>query len=329
MSTNSIDIYDILDKQELLNESFELEFKSAKGGLPGSLWETYSAFANSEGGSIVLGAVEKDDTIVFDGLTRLQLQKYQDDFWNLINNKSKVSINLLTEKHVQLLEVKPDLFVLVISVPAADYKSKPVFIGQDPLKGTYKRNYTGDYHCTPEEVRQMIADALPQKPDARILDNYSLDDLDKTSLAQFRQLFSSSKPGHPYLAEDDKGLMEKLGGWRRNRHTKKEGLTVAGLLVFGKYQSIIQAFPDFHLDYQEIMDPDKRWSDRVFPDGTWEANIFQFYRRVWPKISSSLPKPFQLQEGQRKDEDAIHEALREALVNAVLCKYLHKMDYVN
>ncbi|MDP4189907.1 MAG: ATP-binding protein, partial [Bacteroidota bacterium] len=41
-------------------------------------------------------------------------------------------------------------------------------------------------------------------------------------------------------------------------------------------------------------------------------------RRVWPKISSSLPKPFQLQEGQRKDEDAIHEALREALVNALV-----------
>jgi ATP-dependent DNA helicase RecG len=36
-------------------ESDDLEFKSARGGLPLSLWETYSAMANSSGGVILLG----------------------------------------------------------------------------------------------------------------------------------------------------------------------------------------------------------------------------------------------------------------------------------
>lgn len=36
-------------------ESDELEFKSAQGGLPKSLWETYSAMANSQGGVILIG----------------------------------------------------------------------------------------------------------------------------------------------------------------------------------------------------------------------------------------------------------------------------------
>ena len=45
----------ILDNLQDAAEDAELEFNGAKGGFPGSFWETYSTFANTGGGIIILG----------------------------------------------------------------------------------------------------------------------------------------------------------------------------------------------------------------------------------------------------------------------------------
>ncbi len=58
-------------------ETSEVEFKSARGGFPGSFWESYSAFANTDGGTIVLGVVEKNNRFFFDGLTEETIIRYK------------------------------------------------------------------------------------------------------------------------------------------------------------------------------------------------------------------------------------------------------------
>ena len=96
-------------------------------------------------------------------------------------------------------------------------------------------------------------------------------------------------------------------------------LTVAGLLMFGKFESIRDesCVPRFFPDYKEIPvnTMEQRWIDRIYPDGSWEANLFQFYRRVLPKLQEVIPTPFKLENSQRIDETLAHESIREALAN--------------
>lgn len=319
MSGMSVELLDRILLAALVGETTDWEFKSAKGGFPGSFWETYSAFANTEGGVVILGASEEDGTVRLDGLAPPQLGDHQKILWDGLNNRGKVSRNLLTNENVQGVTVD-GANLLSIRVPRAGRSERPVYLGPTPFGNTYRRHHEGDYRCTDDEVRRMLADSDPVPIDQRILTGFALHDLDTSSLTQYRQRFRSAKGEHPWLALEDKDLLERLGGWRRDRATSAEGLTLAGLLMFGKDRAIRdpEAAPAYFVDYREKLDPTTRWTDRVYPDGTWEANLFQFYQRVWPKVATGLPVPFQLERGMRRDDTPAHEALREAFVNALI-----------
>jgi len=300
-------------------ETAEIEYKSAKGGFPKSFWETYSAFANTHGGTIVLGVKEKDGIFALNNLTDDDIDKLQKDFWSGVHNKNTINACLLKNDDVEVGEIDGHK-VILFHIPQAQRDQRPIHCTQDAFNGTFRRNYEGDYLCGNAEVRRMFADADITRPaDGRILKNYSWDDIDMPSFEQYRRLFATAKPSHPWHTLSNDELMRKLGGYRKDRETGEEGFTLAGILMFGKYDSIKDqtCAPKFFPDYKEIPadTSSTRWIDRIYPDGSWEANLFQFYRRVLPKLQQVIPTPFRLEGNQRKDETPAHESLREAFAN--------------
>ncbi len=169
-----------------------------------------------------------------------------------------------------------------MTIPRATRKQRPVFLNNQPLGHTYKRLNDGDRLCDEETIRRMFAEQVEDERDIRILPHFGMDDIDMESLRIYRQMLKDEKPGHPYLEQDDFSFLESLRGWRRDRVTGESGLTLAGLLMFGRWSSIQEAVPHYFLDYQERPEArtELRWVDRLVPDGTWSGNLFDFYRRV-------------------------------------------------
>ncbi len=313
------------EELQLQLEGWDFEAKRAtgkggKGGIPDSMWETYSALANTDGGKIVLGVSEKSDgTLKVTGIEAIE--KLESDLWNALNNPQKVSVNLLSRGDVERLTIN-DAAVMVITVPRAERRQRPVFIKGNLLTGTYRRNFEGDYRCKDDQVRRMVADADDRPRDAEILEHFSMADLDPETLSAYRNLFRSNHPTHPFLAGDDKTLLGQLGGWTKDRQTGTEGVTLAGLLMFGKRRAILDKLPYYNLDYRELpnaaIQNDTRWLDRIWVDGTWSGNLLDFYQRVFRKLTADLKVPFRLEKLFRRDETLVHEGLREALVNALI-----------
>lgn len=139
-------------------ENNRIEAKEATGGLPRSIWETYSAFANTSGGVILLGVAEdKKDRRLYP-VDLPDPQRLIAQFLELVNDKRVVNCNLLKPSSVAVEKVDGKEIV-VIRVPRATRKEKPVYIGGNPLTGTYYRNGDGDYRCSQEQVKEMMEKA--------------------------------------------------------------------------------------------------------------------------------------------------------------------------
>ena len=308
-----------ITKFNLYKEDNRREVKKANGGLPSSLWETYSAFANCYGGVIILGVAEnKDGTWRTTGLKSTDRDKLLKHFWDTINNRKKVNVNLLSDQDVEIYEKDEDT-IIVIYVPMANREQKPVYINDDIFGGTFRRNHEGDYHCTKLQVKAMLRDQTDNTMDMDVLDDVPISDLNYETIQGYRNRHRALKPAHPFGRLNDSEYLRSIGAAAISNIDKCLHPTAAGMLMFGDEYNIVRHFPEYFLDYREILDPTIRWTDRLqSSSGEWSGNICDFYFRVYNKLVKDIKVPFKTIDGNRIDDTPVHEALREALANCLI-----------
>ncbi|KGF47422.1 ATPase AAA [Veillonella montpellierensis DNF00314] len=299
-----------------------MELKKAENKVPKSFWETYSAFANTDGGIVIFGIDEKSEEVT--GVT--DPYKLRDDLFNTLNNSNKVSENIISNKDVKMINIGKELHILVITIPEAPYNLKPIYLNGNP-KEAYERLGEGDRKLSSEKYKALVVGAK-KETDNELLKNYDLNDLDKDSLEIYRkELYEQSNNGK-YKDIDFKDMLIELGAMRKDRQRNNEYLlTTGGLLFFGKYTSITDLFPGFQLDYfEKDSSLDTDWIDRV-STGDMEypnLNVYKFFKIVLEKLNLTIKDTFILKEDSKTRlpyKSDLFTSVREALVNALMHSY--------
>lgn len=283
---------------ETYRENNRLEAKTAMGGFPESLWETYSAFANTMGGLILLGVVENPDKSFYtvdlpdpDALIAELFRGLADGY---------ASVNLLSagDAFVQTVGCHR---IVVIRVPRADRLSRPVYIERNPSLA-YKRNGEGDCKATPEEYAAMVRDSRRESQDMTVLTGFSCSDFARESVQSFRGRVEALRPGSVKgLSEEE--FLTRIGALATDGQTLRP--TAAGLLMFGKAKAIRRAFPRYRLRYTEGR------RTVVSSDEPHFGNLCDFFFRVLAHLRSAFPD-----EGDSSVFAGLREALTNCLTNA-------------
>lgn len=299
---------------EKYRENNRIEAKKALGGLPKSLWETYSAFANTIGGMILLGVEEwKDHSLHPVNLP--DPDALIAEFWAIANDPKRVSANILSDRNVVVEEIEGNR-IIVIMVPRAQRYDRPVFLDRSAFSGSYRRNGEGDYRCSRDEVEAMLREAAIRTQDMAVLESMNLQVFDYDSVHRYRLRMKQHRPGHVWETLDDTAFLHQLGAVGSGADEQLHP-TAAGLLLFGRESEIIRKYPNYMLDYQKFVGADTtHWAERIVSSsGDWSGNLYDFYIRIGQKLVQAVA----LCGAGNSVLDGLQEALVNCLMHADYC----------
>ena len=125
-----------------LAENKYVEVKKSENSFPNDALKSYSAFANTDGGFLILGVDEiKDQEFQVTGVSNPD--KIIKELFDSLCNEKKVNFNLIDDDNIELTSINGKQ-ILIIEVPMASYTQKPIYLNDNPYN-CYYRLKSGDY----------------------------------------------------------------------------------------------------------------------------------------------------------------------------------------
>jgi len=286
------------------------EVKKSQGGLPTSIWETISAFANAEGGTIILGVDEKNDFRVVGVRDAGAIER---DLASVCHD-----LEPTVRADIQTLFVA-DKAIVVAEIPPVARDQRPCHKRSlGPWYGSRYRVADGDRKLTDYEISVLLANRVHQQHDLSPMLRASRDDLDSNAIDGFLRRIRDTR-GAIFLGMDDERALEMLNVL--TRHDERLVPTLAGLLAFGIYPQryepqlnvTVVAYPTSRPGEPGPLG--ERFTENRSLDGSIPVMVTEVIRVLKRnmRVRSVDQGIFRMDEWEYPEE-----VLREALVNALV-----------
>jgi len=199
-----------MNKKELverirLPEWSDIEFKEARTSLPKNIWQTVSAFSNTDGGYIILGIKEtaKDR---YEAAGVESVDKIQNDFVTTLRGEK---FNIQLSSRGDLIDMGGKL-ILVFKISPMPRQAKPVYFNND-IRNTYIRMGSTDQRCGKGEIERMLREASEQTSDSLILNKYDASHVDSDTVTGYRRYLEVAEKSHHFLEFNYTVFLTKKG----------------------------------------------------------------------------------------------------------------------
>lgn len=294
--------------QRINAETQKVEVKAAHSGCPKKLYGTLSAFANQEGGGIIIFGLDEHNHFEAVGVYDAQDLEHQ------VNEQCK---QMQPTVRPLFTVVETDGQVVVSAeIPEIDVAEKPCYyVGVGRIRGSYIRVGSSDEPMSEYEIYSYEAFRKRHQDDIRVTERAALADLDQTLLASFLHTLKLEKPN--LAAIDDERIRDLLS-------ITRDGIpTLAGVMMFSLFPQAY--FPQFSVtavvvpgyEIGELGDEGSRFLDNRRIEGRIPQMLDEAL--LFIKKNMSVRTVIDKDTGRRTDRTEYPlVAVREAVINALV-----------
>jgi len=292
----------------------DVEIKAGVGGPPKSLPETVSAYANGEGGLIILGI---DEGAGFAPVA-VNARQLADALATACTDQVEPSIRA----EIDVVEFEGSL-VAVAAVPSLEQARRPCFVRRQGLeRGSYIRSHDGDRHLTTYEVHALIAGRGQPRDDASTVEGATRADLVEDQVQAYLRRLRDSRG--PIFADTTSEQVLRMTGVLPG---DGPGVTLAGLMAFGRFPQ--QFLPQMNVTFVAFPTTDARpMADgtRFLDNAPIDGPIPLMVESAWTALSRNITRRAVVNGIGREDVwEYPPRAVREIVANALMHRDYHPL----